>query len=188
MENLKITAEEAALNFVRGLIQRMNLQAEAELTSSKEAANIRVTGQDVGAFIGRRGETLDAIQYLATVVAGNVGKTSRRLVLDAEDYRERANDFIIRRVDRIVVRVIEHSRAERLEAMKSFERLLVHKHLSKHPDVNTRSEGREPARYIVIEPKNYTPPEERDPYAKTAFNRNGQGRKPRSFGAKKKFH
>ena len=185
--NDKIKAEEAALEFVQGLMKQMALECGVEASTDRNSYVIGITGRDVGIIIGRRGETLDAVQYLASVVAGNVGRARKRLVVDAEGYRDRRSDQLTRLAEQVAQRVLERNRAERLDPMNSFERLLIHKHLSEQGQVVTKSEGREPRRYIVIEPPDYVAPKQNDPYERTGFNKSGGGRKPRSFGNKKRF-
>ena len=187
MENMKEVAEVAAVDFVKGLVASMQLEVDVQgFVREDDVFIIDINGKDVGMVIGRRGETLDNIQYLASVVAGNVGKARRRMVVDAEGYRERRNETLVQYALKIASRVLDRKRPEKLESMNSFERLMIHKALSENEAISTRSEGVSPRRYIVIEPKGYEGEPVYDPYSRSSFNRSGAGRKPRSFGAEKR--
>jgi len=145
---------EEARKLLEGVLVAMNLKADI-LQSEDEDGNVvfRLTGGDMGMVIGRRGQTLDALQYLLNVVANRHSKEHVRVLLDAENFRERRKETLERLADRLAARVAKSRREILLEPMTPQERRIIHTHLSNHPKVKTFSKGDEPNRRVVIAPK-----------------------------------
>jgi len=145
---------EEARKLLEGVLAAMNLKADI-LQSEDEDGNVvfRLTGGDMGMVIGRRGQTLDALQYLLNVVANRHSKEHVRVLLDAENFRERRKETLERLADRLAARVAKSRREILLEPMTPQERRIIHTHLSSHPKVKTFSKGDEPNRRVVIAPK-----------------------------------
>jgi spoIIIJ-associated protein len=108
---------------------------------------------DLAVMIGKRGQTLDAIQYLANAIAVAQLGDSPGIEIDAQGYRERRSDRLLQVAQRAASDVVRTGRAVRLQPMTSAERKVIHVHLKDHPDVETESDGVEPNRRVVILPR-----------------------------------
>lgn len=144
-----------ATEFVAGVLSRLGLELGIETRLGEEdIVHLNITGQNVGLIIGRHGQTLDALQYLANVVANRKPGPRIRIVLDAEGYRKRREETLTRLAHRTADRVIAQGRKIVLEPMNALERRVIHMALRTSPDVETYSEGEDPYRRVVIVPKN----------------------------------
>ena len=143
--------EELLEEVVRGL----GLDATVDVVDDGETLTGTVHGDDLGLFIGRHGQTIDAVQHLAQRVAGARagGTDGRRIVIDAEGYRERRETMLQRQADHAVDDALRTRRPVALDAMTASERRLVHEYLRDHGDVETYSEGDEPNRHLVVAPR-----------------------------------
>jgi spoIIIJ-associated protein len=130
------------------------LGADAEVHVSEDANGISAefVGDDLGAVIGHHGQTIDAIQHLAYRIAFRGGQDRKRLVIDAAGYRERRATALRAAADQAAEAAIHDRRPVTLEAMSALERKVVHEHLKGRHDVETYSEGEEPARHLVVAP------------------------------------
>lgn len=111
-----------------------------------------VEGEDVGLLIGRRGQTIDAIQHLAQRIVFHGGESGTRVVIDVDGYRERRMRMLHEDADEAAEEVLLSGEAVELAPMPASERRVVHEHLRERGDVRTHSEGEEPERYLVISP------------------------------------
>jgi len=137
-------------SFITGLLERMDIDAGVEVIETSDSINVKLTGNDPGALIGRRGETLDAMQHL-TNYAVNRGVSGRvRINLDAENYRQRRNETLESLAARTASKVIKYRRNMTLDPMNAYERHVIHSALQDHESVSTYSVGAEPNRRIVI--------------------------------------
>jgi spoIIIJ-associated protein len=141
---------------VRELLERvtseLGVRCGIELTEDEEAVTASLTGDDLGLLIGRHGQTIDAIQYLANVVAWRAyGDDRKAVVIDAAGYRERRRATL----ESLALRSAERAKATgepvELDPRTSIERRIVHLCLQELPGVSTRSEGDEPYRYVVVD-------------------------------------
>ena len=145
---------EAAENFLRQLLQHMGI--EATVSSSRgedDMVTLSISGRRIGSVIGRRGQTLDAVQYLVNLVANKVEGPRVRFIVDAEGYREKRAETLRNLALRIADRVHRERRKVSLEPMSALERRIVHLALVNDDRVETHSEGEEPYRRVVIVPK-----------------------------------
>ena len=193
-QNDASVGESAALEFVKGLINAMKIGADVYSESDAETFTIIIKQDEqqaenlgksggLSCLIGRRGDTLDCIQFLASIKCAYCGKSDRRLLVDVEGYREKRNQTLERLAHIAASKAVKNNRPEKLEPMNSFERMLIHSALANSSDVKTKSVGREPRRFVIVEPIDYVPP---DPYQRTNFNRTGSGR-TKTYGNKKRF-
>jgi len=137
-------------NFLTGLLERMDVEANIDITDNQDAINVILTGKEPGALIGRRGETLDAIQHLTNYVV-NRGVSGRvRINLDAENYRQRRNETLENLAARTAGKVMKYRRNMTLDPMNAYERHIIHSALQDHANVSTYSVGSEPNRRIVV--------------------------------------
>lgn len=134
------------------VVTALGLDATVEVTDDGETCTGTVRGEDLGLFIGRHGQTIDAVQHLALRVSGARAAHGRRIVIDAEGYRDRREAILRRQADRAAEDALRGRRPVALDAMTASERRLVHEYLREHGEVQTYSEGDEPDRHLVVAP------------------------------------
>jgi len=141
---------------VRELLERigraMNLDIRVEVRLEGDTVVGEYRGEDVAALIGRRGQTIDAIQHLAYRIASRAAGARQRVLVDAGGYRQRRAATLRATADQAAAAALRERRAVKLEPMSALDRKLVHEHLKLRGDVETYSEGEEPARRLVIAP------------------------------------
>jgi spoIIIJ-associated protein len=130
----------------------LGLDARVEVEELPGVLSGRLVGDDVGLFIGRRGQTIDAVQHLAQRIVFPDGPSSVRVQIDADGYRERRAELLRSDAEDAAEEAIRDGRAVELEPMPAAERRIVHEHLRERGDVETYSEGDEPDRYLVVAP------------------------------------
>ena len=137
--------------FLTGLLERMEVKAEPRILVTEEGNyKVELLGEGLGALIGRRGETLDAIQQL-TSYAVNKGQSRRvRIHVDAENYRAKREESLQRLARKVAGKVVKYRRNVTLEPMNAYERHVIHTALQDYPDVTTYSTGAEPNRRTVV--------------------------------------
>jgi spoIIIJ-associated protein len=150
----KKTEGEKAADFVEKLLGKMKLTYFVELEETDDEAKLDLVGTDSGSIIGYRGEVLDAIQYLASLVANRDREEFKRVIVDTEGYREKRIATLKQLAKNLESKVIRTKRPAKLEPMNSFERRIIHSELQDSKEVTTSSEGVSPMRYVVISPKN----------------------------------
>ncbi|MGV3138392.1 RNA-binding cell elongation regulator Jag/EloR [Brevibacillus agri] len=140
-------------DFLQDVLSNMKVNAKVETRTNEEGILFDIQGSNLGIIIGRRGQTLDSLQYLVNVVANRHADKHVRITLDAENYRMRRKETLEQLADRVAKKALSTRRDVRLEPMSAAERKVIHAFLQKRADVVTFSEGDEPNRYIVIAPK-----------------------------------
>lgn len=137
--------------FLRGLLERMGVKAEIEITDRDNGGIlVNLSGPGMGAVIGRRGETLDAIQHL-TNYAVNRGSDKRcHISVDAESYRAKREESLVHLAEKMAAKVVKYKRSMALEPMNSYERHVIHTALQNFEGVSTSSTGTEPNRRVVV--------------------------------------
>ena len=113
----------------------------------------RLKGEDVGLFIGRHGQTIDAVQHLAQRIVFPDGPSEVRVVIDANGYRERRAEALRADADDAAEDAVRLGRPVELDPLPPFERRIVHEYLRERGDVTTHSEGDEPRRYLIVTPR-----------------------------------
>ena len=146
-----VDLEERIRAFLSGLLAHMGVQAEIVIAPKAEnGILVTLEGPKLGALIGHRGETLDAIQQL-TNYAVNRGRTHRvRIHIDAENYRAKREESLKRLANKVAAKVVKYRRNITLEPMNAYERHVIHETLQDYPDVITYSTGTEPNRRTVV--------------------------------------
>jgi spoIIIJ-associated protein len=134
------------------VVEALALDAEVEVDEGNGALTGRVDGEDVGLFIGRHGQTIDAIQHLAQRIVFPDGPSATRVVIDANGYRARRADALRGEADDAADEAIRSGKPVDLDPLPPFERRIVHEYLRERGDVETHSEGNEPERYLVVTP------------------------------------
>ena len=141
---------------VRELLEHVSdaLELEAEVEVIEESDRIRgvLHGEDMGLFIGRHGQTIDAVQHLAYKVAAHGRSPAPKVEVDAAGYRQRRRVALERQADQAALDAVRSSRPVALDAMSATERKVVHEYLKDREDVETYSEGTEPDRHLVVAP------------------------------------
>ena len=130
----------------------MGLDVNIKVFANGESVYIDIDGKDSGTVIGKRGQTLDAIQYLTSLVVNKGREGYTRVVIDAEGYRKKREQTLEKLAHRLADKVSRQGRSVRLEPMNPYERKVIHTALQDRAGVTTRSEGEEPYRRVVIEP------------------------------------
>jgi spoIIIJ-associated protein len=143
---------ERARELVRRITAFLGLRASVDVLEEDDVLRVAVSGPELGLFIGKHGQTIDAIQFLCAQAAFRGREDRKRVIVDAGGYRERREAAVLRQADRGAADATRYGRAVELDSMPAFERKLVHTYLDGRADVETHSEGDEPFRRIVITP------------------------------------
>lgn len=139
--------------FLSEVLSKMGVAAQIELIHQADHVVFHLVGDQLGIIIGKRGQTLDSLQYLINVVANRTGNGHLRIVLDAENYRNRRKETLEGLSERLASRVAKTKKEVVLEPMTPHERKIIHAHLQSLGTVATYSKGEEPNRRLVIIPK-----------------------------------
>lgn len=148
----KETKADEAKNFITELLEKMKMEAAVDVSIDEEekAMNINLTGSDMGSLIGKRGQTLDSIQYLVSLVVNNNSEDFYKVTLDTENYRERRKETLENLARNIAAKVKKTHRNVVLEPMNPYERRIIHAALQNDEMVETHSEGENPYRKVVV--------------------------------------
>lgn len=193
----KEDVQDIVKDFLKRLFENMNLNVEIDMKFDEEEKIIYIDlkGDEMGLLIGKRGQTLDSIQYLTSLVANKNREEYIKIKMDTENYRERRKVTIENLAKNIAIKVKKTRRPATLEPMNPYERRLIHAALQDDKYVETYSEGEEPFRKVIVNvSKEYAsmPPRRNNNYRKkNGYNGNGNrgGRKPynKSYGNKKPY-
>ena len=146
------SVEEQIEKFIKGLLENMGSQAVPHCTKGEDNAYfVELVGEDLGYLIGRRGDTLDAIQHLANYSVGRNTEGHIRINVDAEDYRAKREDSLAKFARKKAQQVLKNRRRTTLEPMNAYERHVIHAALQDMENITTHSTGTEPNRRVVIE-------------------------------------
>ena len=151
-----MTVPEAPVDRVRAILERvvdaLELDADIDVTEDPQQITGTIDGEDVGRLIGRRGQTIDAVQLICYRAAQRGSSDRKRVAVDAAGYRERRREQVAHQADRAAERALETGREIELEPMTPNERKVVHDHLKDRSGVETFSEGDEPDRCVIVAP------------------------------------
>ena len=152
---VKVTAKPDSLDdaktFLISVLNSMDINADIDIKEENDIIKINLKGPKMGLVIGYRGETLDSLQYLVSLVVNkNHENPYKRVVLDAENYRHKREETLIRVAQKTAYKVKKSGRPYKLEPMNPYERRIIHSALQEYTDINTYSEGEEPFRRIII--------------------------------------
>jgi len=143
---------EALEEMLEEIVEGLGLDVEVEVEEEAGVRSGRIRGDDVGLFIGRRGQTIDAVQHLAQRIVFPGGPSPVRVVIDADGYRERRSELLRADADDAAEEALRSGRAVELAPMPPAERRIVHEYLRERGGVETHSEGEEPDRYLIVSP------------------------------------
>ena len=143
--------------YLDALFKAMNIDAVVDIQYNEDDRNmdINLTGQEMGILIGKRGQTLDALQYLISLFVNKESDNYIRVKLDTENYRARRKETLEQLARNIAIKVKRYKKPMSLEPMNPYERRIIHSALQNDKYVTTRSEGDEPNRHVIIELKRY---------------------------------
>ena len=147
----------AVRSFLTGLFKHMNVDADMEITRREDGGvNVKLSGKGMGSIIGRRGETLDAIQHLTNYSVNKNREKHLHINVDAESYRSKREESLVKLAEKMAEKAIKYKRSMALEPMNSYERHVIHTALQNYEGVTTASTGTEPNRRVVV---SYVKPE-----------------------------
>ncbi len=143
-------ATEIARDFLEELFEKMGLNATLDIIDDEEIMKVNIESNNSGVIIGRRGETLDALQFITSLVVNRNNTTYKKIILDTEDYRKKRETTLQNLANRLAYKVEKTGRSMSLEPMNPYERRIIHSTLQKNENVETYSVGEDPNRKVVI--------------------------------------
>lgn len=141
-------------SFLENVLAKMDLDPEIEIEENNEFITFNLTGNDLGVLIGRRGDTLDSLQFLINLVINKKDVPKKKIIIDVENYRSRRKETLINLANRLSDKAKRTGKKIVLEPMSPQERRIIHVALQDNKYITTYSEGNEPYRKVVIVPKN----------------------------------
>lgn len=151
--SLEDSATAYAVNFLDTIFKKFELDVAVRTVEGEEFTTLDLVGKDLGILIGRRGETLDALQYLTNLTVSRHFEERSKFILDVEGYRAKREETLERLAKKLADRVKESGKNISLEPMSPYERRIIHTILQSDDQVRTFSEGEEPYRKVVIAKK-----------------------------------
>lgn len=148
----KKCGDELAIDFIRGVIERMDIDCSAEISETDDAYVVQLSGNDTAVLIGYRGDVLDCLQYLSLLICNKNNPMGKRLVIDGENYRDKRTITLAKLAKKLAFKAAKSGQPVSLEPMNPFERRIIHSALHDDKFVTTESQGEEPNRYVVIKP------------------------------------
>lgn len=148
--NANDLASERLSDYLQTVLSALGLEGSVEISEDEEALKGNVTGTELGIFIGRHGQTIDAVQYLANAISYRGLDQRKRVIIDAEDYRERRAEALRSLAERGVKEIESGEDEYALKPMSAAERRIIHVYLQERDGIETYSEGRDPYRRIII--------------------------------------
>ncbi len=149
---MKIDPIEEGKKFLLDVSEKMGAAIEIEVIGSGRNIEFILTGEKIALLIGKRGQTLNSLQYLTQLVMNRYSEQYINVLLDAEDYRKRRNDTLIQLAGRLAQKAIKTGQTVTLEPMPSYERKVIHTALADNKRIKTYSNGNDPHRHLVITP------------------------------------
>ena len=148
----KFSVEENVKEFLNSVFKAMNMEVEiiVKVDEVDKLIDIELKGDDMGILIGKRGQTLDSLQYLTNLAVNKHSENYYKVKVDTEDYRKRRKETLENLAKNISYKVKRTKRAVELEPMNPFERRVIHSALQNDKFVTTHSEGEEPYRHVVV--------------------------------------
>lgn len=170
--------EGAAKKFLNDVFKAMNIEAKvtAVYDASEGQVSVNIEGEDMGILIGKRGQTLDSLQYLTSLVVNKESSSYLKVKVDTENYRERRKETLENLAKNISYKVKRTKRSVSLEPMNPYERRIIHSALQNDKYVETHSEGEEPYRRVVVTlKKGYRDYQGRSNHGKSSYSNNRGG-------------
>jgi spoIIIJ-associated protein len=149
---MKIDPFEEAVNYLITMAGHLGAPAEVEVKKEGKQVTFILSGEKIALLIGKRGQTLNSLQYLTQLVMNRHSDQFYTVLLDAEDYRKRRSDTLVQLAQRLAQKAVKTGREVALEPMPSYERKVIHTALMGNRKIKTYSDGSDPHRHIVISP------------------------------------
>lgn len=165
------TVDEAK-KFLTGIFEAMNLEVNIDAKMDDNTVSIDLSGENMGIVIGKRGDTLDSLQYLTSLVVNQNSDDYIKVSIDTENYREKRAEALLSLSTRLADKVTRTGKKFTLEPMNPYERRIIHANLQNSSSVTTYSIGTEPYRKVVISPKN-AKPYKKDDFKKGGYKKDG---------------
>ena len=146
----KCSTEDVIREFLGKVFDAMELEVEIQITNSENNYSVELKGDEMGVLIGKRGQTLDSLQYLTNLAVNKNSDEYVKVKIDTEDYRKRRKETLENLAKNIAYKVKRTKRPVSLEPMNPFERRVIHSALQNDKFVTTHSEGEEPYRHVVV--------------------------------------
>ena len=148
----ELSVEDTAKTFLRDVFEAMKMEVVVNIKYDEEERNmdIDLSGDDMGVLIGKRGQTLDSLQYLVSLVVNKDAENYIRVKVDTENYRERRKETLENLAKNIAYKVKRTKKSVSLEPMNPYERRIIHSALQNDKYVSTHSEGEEPFRRVIV--------------------------------------
>ena len=146
----KKSIEEVASDFLKSVFQAMNLEVKVIINVHEDMMDVELSGDEMGILIGKRGQTLDSLQYLLSLVVNKESESYVKVKVDTENYRQRRRETLEGLAKNIAFKVKRTKSSVSLEPMNPFERIVIHSALQNDRYVTTKSEGEEPYRHVVV--------------------------------------
>jgi len=143
---------EEAKQFLTDVSEKMGVNVEIEVLRDGKQVQFILSGDKIALLIGKRGQTLNSLQYLTQLVINRFSDQYFHVLLDAEDYRKRRNETLVHLAERLAQKALKSGKKVSLEPMPSYERKVIHTALMENGRIRTYSDGVEPNRHIVISP------------------------------------
>lgn len=143
---------EEGRKFLLNVSEKMGAPIEIEVVGEGRNIQFILTGEKIALLIGKRGQTLNSLQYLTQLVINRFSEQYINILLDAEDYRQRRNDTLIQLAERLAQKALRTGQSVALEPMPSYERKVIHTALAENKRIKTYSSGNDPHRHLVISP------------------------------------
>ncbi|KAA9014600.1 RNA-binding cell elongation regulator Jag/EloR [Niallia endozanthoxylica] len=150
--SIKMDPIEEAEKFLLDVCEKMGASITISVEKSGKQVKLKLSGEKIALLIGKRGQTLNSLQYLTQLVVNRFSNQYLNVILDAEDYRERRNETLIHLAEKLAQRVVQTGKEVALEPMPSYERKVIHTALMGNKRITTYSSGADPHRHIVIAP------------------------------------
>ena len=150
---IKKSVKDEIKEFLSRVLELMGVEARIEMVEEDSQITVKLSGQNMGLVIGRRGETLDALQYITNLVVKRGKSDGKRIIIDTEKYRSKREETLRKLAKRLANKVQRTKKSIVLEPMNPYERRIIHSTLQNHPYVTTYSEGEEPHRKVIIKLK-----------------------------------
>jgi len=147
---LKETYSDAAVKFLNDVFEKMDVNVKIDAVEDDESVMLNIVGEDSGIIIGRRGETLDSLQYLTNLVVNKGKENHKKVSIDIENYRQKREETLVKLANKLAERVMKYRKNITLEPMSPYERKIIHSTLQDNKHVETFSIGDEPNRKVVI--------------------------------------
>lgn len=143
-------SKEIAKDFLGDVFEKMGLEASFDISEEEDRLKIDITCDKSGVIIGRRGETLDSLQFLTSLVVNRNNTTYKKIILDTENYREKREITLKKLAERLAYKVERSGKSVSLEPMNPYERRIIHSTLQQNNRVKTHSIGEDPNRKVII--------------------------------------